>query len=160
MKKAVVFFVVLIALSLAGCSDDSYSVVDVQIEIVITKADGTDLLDPATPGHFEPSDFKLYYVKNGVPEIYFEGNLELQHGFQLKKSDVTGKNVLEILPNHSENEERITLLEIEGVRTDRIKTAIMPNRGNNTTVGKVWLNDDLVWDNESRTPRQIELILE
>lgn len=160
MKTASLFFMVVVFVVIAGCSDDNHTVMDVQIDVLMRSADGADLLNPATPGYYDASDITLYYVKNGIPEVYFEGNLERPHGFYIKQDDVSGKYILDIVPNYSDNEERVTLLEIKGVRTDTIKTTIMPNRKNNVTVGKVWLNDDLVWVNESLTPRQIELIFE
>jgi hypothetical protein len=145
MKKLFVFLAIA---SLIACdkSDDLNPAVfvDTAFEFIVFNSQDVDLLDPATPNHFEEDDIKLFYEIDGeLTEVY---DAHLDHPRHFKIFEHENEYRIRVFLNDSDAvDEPITHIQWNEDDTDVIKASFKRPKSN-VIVNKVWLNDTQIWD--------------
>jgi len=144
--KNIIYTLALIALLSSCHNKDCCAVVSVDININVQNADGESLLDPDTEDYLNSDSIKVYYVNEGKAELYNKPYADYPNGY-----DVISTNLgtyLRLFPNVEGNDENpMTLIQWDENSTDTIKCAVV-NQKNDIYVGKVWLNEQTVYDSE------------
>jgi hypothetical protein len=163
MKNILIF---LLAVLLLGCSksDDTSATPasgmnrDTYVYMTYRNANGADLLDSSTPGHFKETDLRLYYVRDGIVDEVYDSNMDMPRNMRLESTE-QGVALLVFTDEPPQAKPvagkivtggAITLLKLNNTTTDTITTA-WERRPGNFQVIKVWYNGELKWD-RSTTP--------
>lgn len=147
MKYLILIISIFLFLS---CSKNSGSdVVDVGIHLKLENSTGSDLLDPNEGNTYNTENIKLFYIQNGVEQLYLCGNCDHQKGYYFFERN--NKFVISILPNievQQDGTDPVTYIQWNETDRDTIQCHINRNENGSVIVcTKVWYNDSLVYDN-------------
>lgn len=158
MKNMIITFLVPVFFAAACKKNEQPDVVvlDTEMDISISNAEGIDLLNPQTSGYIKAEDVDIYILKNGVKEKVFKASADHPENFFIFKAEPTalylnpGTYYMRLFLNTNTNAENIsiTYLEIKGHGTDTI-TAYVSQKPGVTAITKVWFNGDLKWNGDS-----------
>ena len=160
MKKTILTLTIMTLL--LGCSknsdDENQFSLGAVIELGIRNSAGVDLLNPNNQESFNESDIKLFYLINGNVEEVNNPTADLPRNFQIFEQN--GSYRIGISLNYSESEELpITYVQWNETDTDTLKCKIR-RTSSLVTAEKVWLNDELIWDESSNNEPYFEIIKE
>jgi hypothetical protein len=143
------------------CSSDPNPIgvnIDTQVNLVLSNSDGSNLLNPSTPGHFSSDSIKLFYLTNGQKVEVYQSNLTYPRNFFVAKNESNGEYFIRVFLNEGKNaligDSTTTYIQWSPARVDTIN-AIMFKSSNLTTTEKVWINGDVKYDSETNTPDKI-----
>jgi len=138
---------------LCGCT-----VIDADVNIVITDSDNRNLLDPSTPGHFNKEDIRIYFVRNGQRQEAYAPNLDAARYFSINQTTDDNGFVMKLLPDLETRDSDITTTIIKWNETEEdVVTCEVRHSDNTTIITKVWYNDELGYDqNDTQGPRLIK----
>lgn len=135
---------------MVGCKKENISYdMATSVRLSFIDAEGTDLLDPNSGKHYVASDIKVYYLVNGIPTEYYQGNLDSPNGFFISNEMGKNKYVLALLVDNSNKEgksifETVTYLKLSQTDTDTVRCEITQD-AHSTVCKKVMYNGVLVW---------------
>ena len=95
MKWLILIISIFLFLSCSKNSGQDY--IDVGIHLKLENSSGSDLLDPNESNIYNTEDIKLFYLRNGVEQLYFCGNCDHKKGYFIFKRD--NKFVISIFTN-------------------------------------------------------------
>lgn len=149
----------MLTVLLLGCNnsdDESQFSLGNVIELGVKDNNGVDLLNPNNPESFNESDIRLFYLINGNIEEVNNPTADSPRGFLIFEQNES--NRIRIFLNYSESEELpITYVQWDETDTDTLKCKIR-RTSSLVTAEKVWLNDELIWDESSNTEPYYEMI--
>ena len=145
MKKLILFLAIA---SLFACnkSDDLSPAVylDYSFEFLVFNSQNVDLLNPATPNHYESDDIKLFYETDGeVLEVY-NPLMDYPRNFLVFEHE-NEYRIRVFLNDSNASDETITHIQWNDDDTDIVKATFKRTK-NTVRVNKVWLNDIEIWD--------------
>lgn len=149
MKKLLIILTITTFFACDSKDDDKElnSYVNTSIGFSVFNTEGEDLLDPETPNHIDTSKMKLFYVVNGVPQEFYQANLDNPRNIVVyKKEEKQSTNAYSIgvIMNDSEQTGKsITYIQWNEKDTDTIEATYA--RGKTYIYPKdVWFNGKLV----------------
>jgi hypothetical protein len=124
-------------------------VFDIYIDFKLENSSGSDLLDPTVNNSYNTENIKLFYLQNGVEQLYLCGNCDHQKGYYFFERD--NDYVIRFSPNfeiQQDGTDPITYIQWNETDRDTIQCHINRNEdGSYIFCTKVWYNDSLVYDN-------------
>jgi hypothetical protein len=138
-------------LFLISCSKkpDTMDVFNIYIDFKLENSSGSDLLDPTVNNSYNTENIKLFYLQNGVEQLYLCGNCDHQKGYYFFERD--NDYVIRFSPNfeiQQDGTDPITYIQWNETDRDTIQCHINRNEdGSYIFCTKVWYNDSLVYDN-------------
>ncbi|MEJ1236688.1 hypothetical protein WBG78_01085 [Chryseolinea sp. T2] len=135
---------------LCGCT-----VVDADVNLIVTDSENRNLLDPSTPEHFKEDDIRIYFLRNGQREEAYAANLDAPRYFRIDQSGPNGEYMMRLFPDLETHNSDITttIIRWNGSDEDTVACEIR-NTDNSTIITRVWYNDDLGYDqNDQRLSR-------
>lgn len=127
-----------------ACEKDINSTyIDTSISILLVNEQNQNLLAP--PAIINSSDINLYYLVNGVPQLFNKPTADAPKGFLINK-DPEGRTLLRIFPNDSDEKFPITLLKIGNSTMDTIKCENDKKGSHYLSSIRVWHNGVLKYD--------------
>lgn len=128
--------------------------IDTSIDISVKNSEGIDLLNPNNSNSFKEQSISIYYLTDGELTLYNEPNLDYPNGFFIFQHE--NEYRLRLFPNTSSNESLPeTVIKWNSSESDALKCNI-EKTDNSEICTKVWLNDILVWENNS--DRYIQIV--
>jgi len=145
MKKTYLLFFALALMSLS-CTKrtDGPVIIEVDADILVMDEESDNLLES---DDLKTENLKIYYLINGKKTLYFNGNLDYPKGFTLIKNQ-DQESALRVFLN-TDIHTPVTLIEYREGNTDTIKAAFN-RKGASIRCTKIWYNEVLKWDAESR----------
>ncbi len=139
---------------LPGCTKEqpSKTIIDGNMEIRVIDAQGNDLLNPEiqSPKTVNVSKLKIYYVKEGREELFYQSMAQAPAGILLLSPQGTGLSyyMIRVFLNVGINEKiATTILEWEDGHRDIIKVEYdRPANTSSIIQQRIWVNDKLLWD--------------
>lgn len=119
-------------------------IVDRGFEFLVFNSQDVDLLDPATPNHYEEDDIKLFYEIDGELTEVYDAHLDHPRHFMIFEHE-TEYRIRVFLNDSDASDETITHIQWNDDDTDVIKASFKRPKSN-VIVNKVWLNDTQIWD--------------
>ncbi len=145
MKKLIVFLAIASMIACNKSDDLSPAViVDIEFEFLVFNSQDVDLLDPATPNHFEEDDIKLFYEVDGELTEVYDSHLDHPRHFMIIKHENEYRIKVSLNDSDAINEP-ITYIQWNEDDTDVVKASFKRPKSN-IIVKKVWLNDTQIWD--------------
>lgn len=147
MKHILHFTWAFAFINLFGCNKQSTGTgeaIDTQVVIKIENAQGQNLLDPATSGHFKPENIKMYYLVNGEEKLYNKPNLNYPYGYRIMNTSTVGY-IMTIFANN-ENAESPTTTYIDWGNGDKdtLVCAITKKDGAYQMITDAWYNNEKI----------------
>lgn len=140
----------IILVMMISCSNNEYLdvaiVVDRSFNFLVVNENDENLFDVATENNWDVNEIKLFYVKNGEPELYYTSRLgsPAPYGYLLTEHE-NSNNILVVFMNHEPDlDTSITYLQWNEFRTDTLKATY--NNTNGYQKKEVWFNGEKVWD--------------
>lgn len=141
MMKYLIYFTFL---SLIACSDDYIGgeVIDVTTMIFLENGQGQNLFDAATPGAINRDSVQLYWLRNGVPTLAYQANLDCQ-SFVCKLDEGALKGVVAYLyDDTSDDPNQSAIIKWNATDSDTLKWHLdIKNDGNYVAIDEIWFND-------------------
>jgi hypothetical protein len=127
-----------------GCTN-----IDVVTRIVITDDENRNLLDPATPGHFNADDIRIYYVREGERKEAFQANLDNPRFFAIEQYGSDNEYTMKLFPDMEvrNTEVTTTIVKWNSAIEDTVECEIFKN-DNTISITKVWYNGELAYDQQ------------
>lgn len=137
-------------LLLASCkkSDVPLGVnIDTQVNLILKNQSGRDLLNPSTPGYYNPENIRLYYLKDGKKQEVYKPTADYPRNFFVIKNEGNNEYCIRIFANETTVDREITTTYVQwnAARQDTIKT-LMSVGPNYIYADKVWYNGELKFD--------------
>jgi hypothetical protein len=127
-------------------------------EVHILNRKGEDLLDPKTTGAVSIRDVKFYHVVNGMKKPFYEV-VDHPQALKIDKYQQDQYYFIAVTLNREhEDDESISYFEIDGLRTDTLRSHFQTTDPSILFIDKVWLNDTLAWSGPNE--RTIDIIIE
>lgn len=158
-KIAILLFV---GLFFSGCEEKKVGpyVIDIDLKILVIDSTGADLLDPSNPNSYLLDKIEVYYKVGDEWRLYNKPNLDAAKGFLIATDS---KPACMILYPNIENVDICTetMVKWNEQDSDIIKCELLKrNEGKNISIGRIWLNNEIVWINGGDYPgyRIVEII--
>ncbi len=157
MKLSLILF--YSALGLVACNDEQQAanVIDATIEISVkSKADGSDLLDPANSNALDESQIRIYHFIDGAFVEVNEPLLDLPKGYLIYKHERTHR--ITIGGEVFQESKMTSLIKWNSTDTDTLRYEIKRYaHGATVVITNVTFNDLEVWDESSDKERYFEI---
>ena len=154
-KMKSVWSLLLLLLLLPSCTKEHVDTSEISngINLLVSDAQGNDLLDPASkaPNAINLSKIKVYLIRDGKEVLYFRENMDAARGFLLIKPQLGHSYYALSLGLDCESKEDITTTIIDWGNGRRDVFQAEFYRQSKPTLQilqqKIWLNGELIWDN-------------
>ncbi|WP_343704066.1 hypothetical protein [Chitinophaga sp.] len=145
MKTKYLFPLCLLATALFSCKKkDGPVVIDTDLTLKVSDAQGKDLLNPQT-GVYDAATIALFYIVNGQKVPVYSSSRDLPKNFQLVENAAKNEHLLRIFPNMEKEARPQTLIQWNDADTDTI-TCEFQRPGSSVFLTKIWLNGELKWE--------------
>ncbi|MEH0155927.1 hypothetical protein V6R21_17405 [Limibacter armeniacum] len=161
MKYITQFLLFLLILTF-GCSSDGKeccTVIDVSLLISLTGNDGTDLLNPEEPDHYDEASIDIYALIDGEEKRVFDGNLDLPEHFKVVEID--GQYYMNLFVNETADDDNLAVTYIKWNESDTDTLMCDFNKShNNIILTEVWYNGELKWKVSDGDERVVNIVKE
>jgi len=146
MKK---LLIMIAAITLFACNkpnDDLLvsSYIGSSFEFSVFNSQNEDLLDPATPNHYDASEIKLFYLIDGEIKEVYNPTADFPRNYRIEKRENEYRIVLFL--NHPDaSDTTFTYIQWNNNDKDTIET-VYQRFGSSALKGKVWLNGLEIYD--------------
>ena len=130
------------------------------MNLIVTNSADKNLLDPATDGHYNKEEIRIYYLTNGVKEEVFHANQDAPRNFSIFNQD--GEYFMNVSVNtdhigRNETKETTTFIQWNDHDEDTVVCTVNRTVGKSdmTTVRKIWFNGKLMYDIQANKPATI-----
>ncbi|GEM_PF-1009311 len=155
MKK-IVYGVLLLLLSSCGKDNPRICCMNVQgtLNIVYKNAQGQNLLDESTPGHYSTEDLKLFHIIAGQKKVVYNYNLDAPKGMSVIKEGIARLHVGFNLNDEGDiihKDKKVTrgestsIIQLNESVIDTVKIQWESKPGS-LMITKAWHKDKLVFD--------------
>ena len=145
--KTTMYLILTIALTIGCTKQNSSTIWDVGIDLLVVDTKGTDLLSPSNSGYIDVKKARVTYILDNKEIAVHEPKLDCPTHFCLKSEG--NRNSVAFLPNNTEKEEfPITLIYWPDNVIDTVKCHFIRLNGN-VICDKVWYNNVLKYPNEA-----------
>lgn len=155
MKK-IVYGVLLLLLSSCGKDNPKICCMNVQgtLNIVYKNAQGQNLLDESTPGHYSTDDMKLFHIIAGQKKVVYNYNLDVPKGMSVIKEGIARLHVGFNLNDEGDiihKDKKVTrgestsIIQLNESVIDTVKIQWESKPGS-LMITKAWHKDKLVFD--------------
>jgi hypothetical protein len=161
MRKGKSLLVVVSFLSilfLASCGDDPGNTdINIDFYMSVKNAEGKNLLDTATVGHYVKDSIRLYLFKNGEMKELYRPNYDAQRNFLLFQNSA-GEFGMKVFPEEGEGRQSQTTTILiqwdknDSNNIDTVETYIDKKYTDNSEsiyVTKITYNGEIKWDIET-----------
>lgn len=134
---------IVVVLFLSSCKEKNIPFnEDIGIYILVSDLEGNDLLDPLSPGFFNESDIKIFYLEDGISREINDPTEEYPKNFRLLEDE--NFHFMLLWPNsYIGDDYPITYIQWTETDTDTLKCDFWRSESG-LTCTKVWYNDELV----------------
>ena len=140
--------IMIIAFLINSCEEKECCVnIDVGISISVVDSIGNDLLNPENPNSFSFEGIRIYDLVDGEKDLFYNGHLDSPRNIALLDPRLDDKYRLGLIFNLTTGEYNTRFIQWDDNIEDEFKVQFYRNNGN-TTILKVWLNQELVWDSD------------
>ncbi|MBE9467297.1 MAG: hypothetical protein IMY72_03125 [Bacteroidetes bacterium] len=149
MKNYKVFVIILAMMFSCSKNEDmnfAAVAVDSYFDFLVVNENDENLFDVATENNWDVNEIKLFYVKNGEPELHYTSRLgsPAPYGYLLTEHRNLD-NILRVFMNYEPDlDTSITYIKWNELRTDTLKATY--NNTNGYQKKEVWFNGEKVWD--------------
>jgi hypothetical protein len=162
MKNSIYIFPMVLVLLFSACSNEEQLptfggfTLDRVVILKILDEEGNDLLDPDHERYLDPSKIKVFYERDGRMIEFIAPHLDMPRNFRVDPPHEFQNNYLMFLVLDSEK----TVVQWNEKDSDTIHAEFFKYSGSSflLKVTKVFFNDELKWDVESKSRRKFTII--
>jgi len=132
---------------LGSCQEDGLVQVvptSTTVSLTFRTPEGADLLDPSTPGGYDASALRVYYVRDGRLRMRYDASSQMPYGYRVD-NQLNGLRVLTVLTDNCACDERVrTYLQFSPDDMDTLEVRYRWGEG--------YILKDSVWYNSVYRP--------